>query len=214
MKCKRKISAILAGLCCILGGAGAALGAPPNFTRDIQPIFAEKCYQCHGPDAAARKAELRFDQIEAAIDAGVIVPGDAAASAVVVRTGSTDPRVMMPPPKSNKTLSEREKGLLRDWIATGAKHEAHWAFQPVRKPPIPQAGGEGESIGAIDAFVRARLKQEGLAPTREADRESLLRRATFDLTGLPPTLDDLDFFLADKSPNAYEKVVDRLLASP
>lgn len=205
---------ILAGLAWSSAWTGVAGAAAPNFTRDIQPIFAEKCYQCHGPDSAARKADLRLDQIDAAIEEGVIVPGDPNASAVAVRTRSADPRVKMPPPKSNKVLSDKEKGLLADWIAAGAKHEPHWAFQPVRKPVIPEAGGEGARAGAIDAIVRSRLAREGIAPAREADRETLLRRVTFDLTGLPPTLAEMDAYLSDAAPDAYEKTVDRLLASP
>lgn len=209
-------------LCCtastlMLVCGGLAAAAPPDYTRDVRPVFAENCYQCHGPDGGTRQADLRFDLMSDAIEQGVIVPGDPEASAVAVRIRSDDDRVRMPPPESHKVLNEKQKQLIVDWIEAGANYEPHWAFRPVRKPAIPGRGeGAASPAGsdAIDALVRARLKQEGLAFSPEADRESLLRRATFDLTGLPPTIEELDAFLNDTSPDAFAKVVDRLLASP
>lgn len=214
MQRTRSYSIILFFALLLLAALERGEAAPPNFTRDIQPIFAEKCYQCHGPDAAARKAELRWDQMDDAIAKGEIIPGNPTASPLIARIQSADDRLRMPPSKSNKVLTDREKGLLADWVASGAKHAAHWAFLPIVKPPIPDAGADGSSVSVIDAFILSRLKREGLTPARETGRDVLLRRLSFDLTGLPPAIEELNDFLADASPDYYEKAVDRLLASP
>ena len=209
-----RISGVVVTLSLALGGLDA-LGAGPSFTRDVRPLFAEKCYACHGPDAGTRKMGLRLDRIPDAIASGVIVPGDAASSYLVRKIRSDNPRTVMPPPSSKKVLSAAEVQLLVDWIDSGAAFEPHWSFQTIRHSSPPSvADGEDWIRQPIDAFVLWRLKEEGLSPAQEADRETLLRRVTLDLTGLPPSLEEMDAYLADTSPGAYQRVVDRLLASP
>jgi mono/diheme cytochrome c family protein len=192
--------------------------APVDFSREILPIFSENCIQCHGPDEKARKAKLRFDTKEGAFRVSdgksVIVPGKSAESELVRRITTTDPDDHMPPPKSNHKLTANQIKLLTRWIDEGAKWGVHWAFNPIASPNPPSVKNKKWPVNDIDRFVLARLEQEGLTPSPPADKERLLRRITFDLTGLPPTPAELDAFLADRSPAAYEKVVDRLLASP
>ena len=188
-----------------------------DFNRDIRPILSDKCLQCHGPDETTRKARLRFDTQEGAMaKPGVIVPGDAAASRLIKRVISTDPDLVMPPPSTGHQLTAKEVAQLKQWIDEGAKWAQHWAYITPVRPALPALKSRGSSWvrNPIDAFVLARLEREGLQPSAEADRLTLLRRVTFDLTGLPPTLAEAEAFLADKSPEAYEKLVDRLLASP
>ena len=188
-----------------------------DFNRDIRPILSDKCLQCHGPDETTRKARLRFDTQEGAMaKPGVIVPGDSAASRLVRRITSTDPELVMPPPSTGHQLTLKEVAQLKQWIDEGAKWAQHWAYIAPVRPALPalRDGGALSVQNPIDAFVRARLEREGLKPAPEADRLTLLRRVTFDLTGLPPTLAEAEAFLADKSPQAYERLVDRLLASP
>jgi hypothetical protein len=200
----------LAGL-----AAGAARAdAPFRFDRDIRPILAENCYACHGP--GTQEAGLRLDSAEAAsrgLDSGAraVVAGDTAASALVVRIRAADPDVVMPPPHSKKALSDAQKDRLERWIAGGAVYEAHWSFQPIVRPAVPDAPAVASPI---DRFLEARLAAEGLPVHGEADRATLIRRVTFALTGLPPTRDEVEIFLADPAPDAYERLVDRLLASP
>jgi hypothetical protein len=204
----------------LTGEAAAANGADGvDYDRQIRPILSEKCFRCHGPDEAARQSGLRLDVRDDALkpaESGerAIVPGDLKASQLVARIGSNDPDEAMPPAEINKPLTEREKDLLRRWIAEGAAYRQHWAFAtPVRpQPPVPRE--EAWAKNDIDCFVLARLEAEGLAPSPEADRTTLIRRVTLDLTGLPPTPEEVDAFVADTSPDAYEAVVDRLLASP
>jgi hypothetical protein len=187
-----------------------------QFNRDIRPILSDKCFACHGFDAKHRKASLRLDVLEGAMaehDGGrPIVPGKPDASELVTRINSSDPDEMMPPPESHKSLSVDEKKLLRRWIEQGAPYEKHWAFEPpvaVAPPPLPQGGRN-----PIDAFIAARLTREGLQLATEADKPTLIRRVALALTGLPPKLAEVDAYLADKSADAYEKMVDRYLASP
>ncbi len=190
---------------------------PVNFSRDIQPILSENCYHCHGPSDTGRKASLRFDTRDGAFrvkDGKVaLVAGKSAESELYRRLLSQDPDDLMPPPESNRKLTPRQIDLIRRWIDEGAAWGRHWAFVPPEKPPVPGVKG---SRGAhpIDAFVRARLEEQGVAPAPEADRERLLRRVSLDLTGLPPTPAESTAFSRDTSPDAYEKIVDRLLASP
>ncbi len=179
------------------------LAAGVEFNRDIRPILSDKCFACHGPDAANRKTKMRFD-----IESGAriaIAPGDPAKSDIVRRITSEDTAVRMPPAYAGREkLSGREIGLIRQWIEQGAPWQKHWSFiAPVR----PAGSG-------IDAFIAARLEREGLHPSAEADRRILIRRVTFDLTGLPPSPAEVDAFVSDAAPEAYERVVDRLLASP
>ena len=195
-----------------------AAGAPVDFNRQIRPILAEHCYQCHGPDEAKRKAGLRLDQPEGAaqrLKSGVraVVPGRAAESRLLEVITSADPDEHMPPASTGKQLSADQVSVLRRWIEEGATWRGHWAYQPIADPEPPAVKQAGWGRNGIDAFVLARLESEGLAPSPEADRRTLLRRVTLDLTGLPPTVDEVDAFLADGSAGAYETLVDRLLSS-
>jgi len=179
-----------------------------SFDREIRPILSEKCYHCHGVDSAQRKGGLRLDERAAAVSSGAIVPWQPQRSTLVERIRSTDASSMMPPPSSHRSLDERERALLERWIAQGAPYEPHWAFVP------PRAKYEGDGQHPIDDQIGARLKKEGLRFSPEADRVTLLRRVTLDLTGLPPSEAEIDAFVADERSDAYERVVDRLLASP
>ncbi|SIN81273.1 Planctomycete cytochrome C [Singulisphaera sp. GP187] len=187
---------------------------PVDFAREIRPILAEHCWTCHGPDEAARKAKLRLDRRESAVALEAIVPGDVEASALIERIESEDDADRMPPPAAKKDLNPSQKRLLRNWVAQGAEYSQHWAFVPPKRPEIPALRGATGVKNPIDHFIRHRLEHEGLKPAPEADRLTLLRRVTLDLTGLPPTLDEQNAFLADSASDAYERVVDRLLASP
>ncbi len=190
---------------------------PVEFNRDIRPILSDNCYQCHGPDKAQRKAELRLDtEAGAHADLGdrqAIVPGDLEHSELYQRLIAEDESDRMPPAKSGKRVTPAQIELVRRWIAQGAKWQKHWAFLPPVAVPPPQVRNEARVRNAIDAFIFARLEREGLSPGPETDKTTLIRRLSLDLTGLPPTPDEVDAFLADESPGAYEKVVDRLLAS-
>ncbi|MEM1294761.1 MAG: DUF1549 domain-containing protein, partial [Verrucomicrobiota bacterium] len=193
-------------------GSIAAADDPIDFNRDIRPLLSDKCFHCHGPDEEHRKADLRLDLREEAFgdNNGLVafVPKDLDASEAWLRIISDDPVDVMPPPKSPKTLQPAEKELFRRWIEQGAEWNDHWAFVAPRKVNHP------ESSNLIDHFIGERLRKAGLHPSPSADRRTLLRRLSFDLTGLPPTPDEVSSFLKDQSPNAYEKQVDRLLASP
>ena len=190
-----------------------------EFNRDVRPILAENCFACHGFDAKARKVKLRLDTPEGAFaerkeGTFAIKPGDLKQSEVWNRITAPEDSVM-PPPETNKKLTAEQKETIRLWIAQGAKYQKHWSFEPVQRHAVPEVRNPKFEIrNPIDNFISARLIREGLTPTGEADRETLIRRVSFALTGLPPTLKEVDEFLADKSPNAYEKVVDRYLASP
>ena len=200
----------------LLGALRASGDDGINFNRDIRPILSDRCFACHGPDKNARKADLRLDQRQAAIDAGAISPGKTSSSKLVERILSTDPDVMMPPPKHNKPLTAAEKELLQRWVTAGAEYQPHWAFISVPGAvAVPQTNDPAGWIrNPIDAFVLHQLHQRKLEPASDTSREKWLRRASFDLTGLPPTLAELDTFLADQSPEAYETAADRLLKSP
>jgi len=185
-----------------------------SFNRDIRPILAENCFACHGPDRAARKADLRLDRREDAIKAEAIVPGKPDESEIIVRVFADAKEGMMPPPESHKRLTQAQKELLRRWVEAGAEYEPHWSFITPVRPALPSVKDSRWPRNPIDRFILARLEAAGLAPSPEADRETLARRVALDLTGLPPTRQELDSFLADPSLDAYEKLVDRLLASP
>ena len=199
-------------------------GSRVEFNRDIRPILSDKCFTCHGPDSAKRQAGLRLDRAEDATaerdGPRAIVPRDVSKSEVVRRIVSRDPDEQMPPPKSNLSLSPKEASLIRQWIEQGAEYQPHWAFLAPRAVVPPAAvvvsgtTPASRSLSPIDAFVRAKLIEHNLAPSPEADKPTLLRRASFDLIGLPPTPDEVDAFLDDSSPDAFEKQIDRLLASP
>jgi mono/diheme cytochrome c family protein len=188
-----------------------------SYNEHIQPILAENCFQCHGPDSASRKGKLRLDRFEFATaprpDASpAIVPGKLAESALIDRITATDPDDRMPPADSHKQLKPEEIELLKRWVAEGAKYEKHWAFLPPTRPAVPKAGAAW-ARNPIDAFVAAKLEAVGLKPGHEEQSARLLRRVTLDLTGLPPTPAEIAAFAADRAPGAYERVVDRLLAS-
>lgn len=187
-----------------------------DFSRDVLPILSDKCFLCHGPDAGTRKANLRLDTKEDALRTKepVIVPGRSEESEVFLRVASTEPDERMPPPKSGRTLTPQQLETLKRWIDEGAKWGKHWAFEAPRRPDLPAVRDTRWPANAIDRFVLARLDSEGLRPSPEAERATLIRRVTLDLTGLPPTPAEVDAFLADNAPGSYERLVDRLLASP
>ncbi len=198
-------------------GAGAASAADRprlEYNRDIRPILAENCFSCHGPDSAARKADLRLDRREAAIEAGAIVPGDTNASELIARIDAEDRDQLMPPPKSAKTLKADQKDILRRWIAAGAEYQPHWSLIAPTKPALPKVQDESWVRNPIDRFVLARLQENGLTPAPEADRRTLARRLSLDLTGLPPSPDLVESFVKDTAPQAYDRLVTRLLDTP
>ena len=200
-----------------LGFVNVALAtdeSTPNFNRDIRPILSENCFACHGPDNHHREAGLRLDVQknaweESASGQAAIVPGDVEASALWQRINATDPDEIMPPASTHKTLTTTQKRLIRRWIEAGAKYEEHWAFTPPVPSEVPAGGGS-----PIDFFIRKQLAVANSSLSPAADRETLLRRLSFDLTGLPPTPEELDTFLQDTASDAYDRQVDRLLASP
>jgi hypothetical protein len=195
--------------------AACAAGEPAiDFNRDVRPILAENCLYCHGQDPAKREADLRLDVREAAVAARAIVAGEPGASALLERIHSTDPDVVMPPPDSNRRLTDDQRATLDRWIREGAAYEPHWAFVPPVRPTPPSVRQARWPRNEIDRFVLANLEAAGLEPSPEADRTTLLRRLHADLVGIPPTPDEIDAFVADESPDAYERAVDRLLASP
>jgi mono/diheme cytochrome c family protein len=194
-------------------------GGKIQYGKDILPILSANCFHCHGPDDKSRKAGLRLDKRELALrplrrGGRAIVPGRPEQSELVARIFAADPEERMPPPRSNHHLSEAEKQLLKRWIAEGAEYQEHWAFVPPRRPPVPRPAKSGWARNPIDCFILARLEQEGLEPAPEADRYTLARRLSLDLTGLPPAPEMVDRFVHDPSPDAYEKYVDALLSSP
>lgn len=188
--------------------------APVDFNKEIRPILSENCFYCHGQDANKRKADLRLDVRKDAIEAGAIVSGDTEASPVSNRIHATEKSKAMPPPGSNRRLTEEQKKLLDRWIAEGARYEEHWAFVAPVRPRVPAVRAQGWVRNPIDSFVLARLEESGLKPSPEADRATLIKRLSIDLTGLPPTPEEVRAFAADQGPDAYGKLVDRLLASP
>lgn len=184
-----------------------------DFSRDVLPILSDNCFQCHGPDAKARKAKLRLDTPEGA--AAVIAAGKSGDSELVRRVTSMEPEEVMPPVKSNKKLTARQVAVLRQWIDEGARWGKHWAFVPPIRPAVPEIRNRKSEIrNGIDAFIVARLEKENLTQSRQAAKETLLRRVTLDLTGLPPSMEEVAAAMKDTSPDWYERVVDRLLASP
>ena len=191
-----------------------------SFNRDIRPILSDACFQCHGPDDKQRKAGLRLDDKESALkpaESGVaaISPGNVETSELIKRMISDDENLRMPPQGSGKTISPKQIELIKRWIAEGAEYQGHWAFIPPVRPELPKvATAKPENLNPIDAFIRSRLEREGIAHAPEADKTTLIRRVSLDLTGLPPTPADVDNFLSDKSSDAYEHVVDHLLKSP
>lgn len=200
---------------------GKKLPETVSYTYDIRPILSDKCFACHGPDENKREAGLRLDVAEEAFkalkenpSAHALVAGKPELSQLYLRISTTDSTKLMPPVESNLRLSSEEIALLEKWIKQGANYEKHWAFVPPKRPTLPKVADESRAINEIDFFVQAKLEEKGLKPNQEADRERLLKRVSLDLTGLPPTVELMDRFLADNSPKAYEKVVDELLNNP
>ena len=217
---ERRFLLSLVSLACALAFSPSALSADDmvRFNRDVRPILSAKCYSCHGPDAAAREAELRLDdEREAKSDRDghrVIFAGHPEKSELIARITSTDSTEQMPPPDSGKKLSQTEIETLRRWIHQGADYEGHWAFIAPRRPSLPDVADRSWAQNEIDHFVLARLEAAGFHPALAADREKILRRASLDIRGLPPSLAELDRFLSDPSDHAFESAVDQFFSSP
>ncbi|HXG49309.1 MAG TPA: DUF1549 domain-containing protein, partial [Methylomirabilota bacterium] len=210
---------------CVLGwvaaaaGAGESLPARVDFNFHVRPLLSDRCFSCHGPDEKGRKAKLRLDTKEGAYKrlpdgTAILTPGQPDRSELIRRITSNDPDELMPPPDSHLKLSPTEIALIRRWVEQGAEYKPHWAFLPIGAPTPPAARPRQWIRNEIDAFVLEGLNRARLKPAPEADRETLIRRLSFDLTGLPPSVAEIDAFVGDRSPEAYEKVVERLLASP
>ncbi len=218
----RRSAVLLPALAALVGAADsleAAASGPVQFNRDIRPIFADKCLACHGFDAKKRKGNLRLDTREGATSANedglrAIVPGDLGKSEAWQRILSTDKDEMMPPPEKHKELTPAERETVKRWIMEGATYQKHWAFEAPQKAPLPGGKDDRWSRNAIDRFVLAKLEEEKLAPAPEADRRTLARRVSLDLTGLPPMPEEVETFVHDDAPNAYEKLVAKLMSTP
>ncbi|HEX3313751.1 MAG TPA: PSD1 and planctomycete cytochrome C domain-containing protein, partial [Gemmataceae bacterium] len=190
-----------------------------DFDRQIRPILSDNCFACHGPDAGQRKAKLRLDSFEGATaklrrSGQAIVPGNPEISRLIERIASDDPSEVMPPPRTQKHVTPAQLALIRRWIREGARYSEHWAFVAPKRPALPAVKNPAWARNPIDRFILARIEKAGLTPSPEADRVTLIRRLSLDLLGLPPTPAEVDAFVADKAPDAYEKLVDRLFASP
>ena len=188
-----------------------------NFARDIKPLLAENCFACHGTDAETRASDLRLDQREAAIDAGAIEPGDAEASSLVDRLYEEDPDAIMPPPESGKKLNDAEKEMLKRWVNEGAQYSKHWSLVAPEKAELPEVKNESWARNEIDRFVLARLESEGLAPAVDADARTLFRRLSLDISGLPPSVEDLENFekdFANQGDEAVSTWIDKLMSRP
>ena len=207
MPLRTRLFAAALGL--ILSVPAMAETRPVQYGRDIRPILSENCFFCHGQDPSHRKGDLRLDTAEG--QKASVKPGKPAESELIKRILSAKPGEQMPPPKSNRHLSPAQKELLQRWVTEGAVFEGHWAYQPITKPAVPKIDGV---TNPIDAFIRAKLREKGIAPAAPADRMTLIRRLSYDLTGLPPTPAEADAFAADTSPDAYAKLVDRLMGMP
>ena len=208
-------AARLALLAALLAPAPTFAGDKVQYNRDVRPIFAETCFSCHGTDAAARKGKLRLDQREAAVERGAIDPKNLAESELLYRlTLADDDESRMPPPSSHKSLTAAQKDTLKRWVAEGAEYQQHWAFLAPARPAVPTVADPAWVKTPVDAFILAELQKRGLKPNAEADRRTLARRAAYDITGLPPTPAEVEQFVNDQSPNAYENYLDKLFASP
>jgi hypothetical protein len=193
--------------------------AAPDFVKDVKPILSDACFHCHGPDEATRKGKFRLDIKDEAYRAGKsgktpIVPGKPEASELIARILTTDPDDVMPPPDSKTQLKPEQKEILKRWVAAGGAYQAHWAFTPPVRPEVPKVKDAGWVKNPVDNFILSHLEAEKLSPSAQADKAALLRRLSLDLVGLPPSPKEIDAFIADPSSDAYEKQVDRLLASP
>jgi hypothetical protein len=189
-------------------------GGMVQYNRDIRPILSDNCFACHGPDANKRAADLRLDRREDALQNSAIVPNSPDQSEIIKRILSTDPETVMPPPESHKTLSQAQIDLLKQWIAEGAEYQGHWAFIAPVKPELPQVRNKDWVRNPIDRFVLSELERRGLQPSPESELRTLIRRVCYDLTGLPPTPEEIQQVLSDPSPDRYENYVDELLKRP
>jgi hypothetical protein len=213
---QRKLTclALVTCACCSLREAHGA-DVAIEYNRDVRPILFENCFSCHGPDSASRQAELRLDKREAAVEKKAIVPSDAEASEMIRRILSDDADEQMPPPETKKKLTDAQKKLLVDWIKKGAEYQPHWSLIVPVRPPVPKVEKVASLVrNPIDNFVAAKLESVGLSPAPEVDRRTLARRVSLDLTGLPPTPEMVEGFVKDEKPDAYERLVDKLMASP
>ncbi len=212
----RKIVLIKGFVCLLLSVAETPLVQANDdiqFNRDVRPILSENCFLCHGPDKNNRKAKLRLDVREVALDSKAFIPGKPAESELVSRIYNTNQDDVMPPPKSQKKLTDSQKEVLKKWIANGAQYEPHWAYIPPKRFPPPKVRNARWVQNPIDAFILKSLEAKGIQPSPQADKRTLLRRLSLDLIGLPPSPKELNDFLADSSFSAYERQVDRLLES-
>ncbi|GAC1448664.1 MAG: DUF1553 domain-containing protein [Isosphaeraceae bacterium] len=212
----RLVAVVVVVVAAMLSSSARADGTKPDtieYNRDIRPILSEHCWACHGPDSAARKADLRLDRREAAIQAGTIVPGNVEESELVHRVFTTERDEIMPPPSFKKPLSAEQKELLKRWVSSGANYQPHWSLIAPKRPQPPAVKNESWVRNPIDRFILAKLEARGLAPAPEADPRTLARRLSLDLTGLPPAPEVVDAFVADRSKDAYEKLVERFLSS-
>jgi len=212
MNTTRLTACLLAGA--LLASSAAQAAGKVRFNRDIRPILSENCYYCHGPDPKHREADLRLDDRAAAIEAKAILPGNPTDSELIARIITDDEDDLMPPPDTHKVLKPAQKELIKQWIAEGANYEAHWAYTPLVKPAVPKAD---KTTAAIDAFIRATLAEKNLQPSEQADPRTLIRRVSLDLTGLPPSVAEVNAFVKaweTEREGAYEALVDRLLRSP
>ena len=208
----------------MLAAAPGAFAAPEagrkiEYGRDVLPILSGACFTCHGPDLATMKGGLRLDSAEASrkeLKSGsrAIVPGKVAESELIARIFAEDPDDLMPPKKSNLHLTLQQKDILKRWVEQGADYEKHWAYDTMKRPAVPQPAQTGWTRNAIDQFIFAKLESQGIKPSAEADRHAIVRRLSLDLTGLPPSIELADRFAKDARPDAYERLVDELLASP
>ncbi len=194
--------------CLLVGEIGAA---EVRFNEDVRPILAEHCLHCHGPDEAERQGDLRLD-LESAAKAVAIVPGAPDQSLLIERLITDDADLRMPPAETGKPLSPAQVETLRQWISEGAKYQGHWAFEPIRKPEVPSV--QGDALTEIDRFVVSQLEARGLRLSPAVSRPQLIRRASLDLIGLPPTWEEVLAFVSDPDPDAFARVIDRLLESP
>ena len=208
----KQSSPAYASLLLALASSTAAAAVPPlgkvEFNRDVRPILSDNCFYCHGPDQNHRKAKLRLDEREQAIEKKAIVPGKIDESELLKRLVASDPDELMPPPDSNKKLTPDQKETLKRWIQQGAEYQAHWSYVPPHTEPLPA------NAHPIDALVQKRLATLHVNPSPEADRRTLIRRLYFDLLGLPPSPEEVVHFLNDSAPDAYARLVEHVLASP
>ena len=214
-------AAVLQGCSRVDSDLGGLRADEIDYNWHVRPILSENCFKCHGPDPSSRKAKLRLDVAEVAKAERpeskgkfAIVPRHSERSELIRRVRSHDPDERMPPESTHKTLTAQQIAILSQWIDNGAVYEAHWAFIPPKKPVVPQTAFASRVANDVDRFVFAKLERSALSPAREADKETLINRVSLTLTGLPPKIEDVDAFLKDTAPDAYERLVDRLLASP